>query len=49
MFVPGFFSAAKKHLIEDFKNGHLLYVQNQNLMRSFKMVFIPPKKLLSCS
>ena len=36
ILVPRFFSAAKKHFVEEFKNGHLLHVQNQNLMRSFK-------------
>jgi len=42
MFVPGFFSAAKKDFVEEFKNGHLLHVQKQNLMRSFKRVFYTP-------
>ena len=41
IFISGFFSAAKKHFVEDFKNGHLLHVQNQNLMRSFKWVILP--------
>ena len=42
-FSSRFFSAAKKDSIEEFKNGHLLHVQNQNLMRSFKLVFYIPK------
>ena len=42
---PRFFSAAKKHFNEEFKNGHLLHVQKQNLMRSFKLVILIPLKL----
>jgi|LakMenE18May11ns_1017448.scaffolds.fasta_scaffold8718982_1 hypothetical protein len=34
--VPRFFSAAKKHFLEEIKNGHAINVQNQNLMRSLK-------------
>ena len=45
MFDPRFFSAAKKHFNEEFKNGHLLHVQKQNRMRSFKLVILIPLKL----